>query len=892
MAYNGGEMRRRPLPTGTVTFLFTDIEGSTALWERDDAAMRTALAKHDAIVRRAVEAAGGTVFKTVGDASYCAFSRAEDAIAAAIAAQRSLGRAKWPPSIGELRVRMAITSAVARPRNGDYFGAALSRVARLLAIAHGEQILVGESAALLARESLPQDCDLEEIGAVRLRDLRFSEHLRQVVAPGLRCTFPPLDTGAPASSLPSRIAAFVGRSNDMRDIGDVVRDHRLTTLTGPGGIGKTRLALEAAHALEDTFSDGIFFISFAALERSSDVDALAGAAAAALAVRQRPGETLADALARTVGNRALLMIADNLEHILEPASALIRALAERCPNAHILTTSREALHLQGERVYRLAPLSLEEGADLFVSRAADRGFRAQADDPLVRDICMRLDGVPLAIELAAARAPTFGLRALREHLDEPLRLLVSKDQSEGDRHRTLVATIDWSHRLLEQRERALLAALSLFRSPFDAEAVVDVSRALELDALDAMDALDTLDDKSFVSSEARSDAWSILPIIRAFVEERTESDPRFQAVRDAFYSYVAERARRYREGAWPLDVWLERMEVLHENFEAVLRWGMENRSGDVSLTACDAAAFWQAKGLSSLAISWLTGIASSSTIPRDASFARVLRRLATFAIMADDYDQARARCAEASVIFGRCGDTVGQAEVEFTLGTLAQRIDDAGAKALYESALPVFRQARELRGIIACLNNLAQLADERGDREGARELLAEGQREAAAGGDHRSAAGILTMISSLEQRRGDLDAAARAIEQSIEIQKRLGVREDLPAAYAQLAHLQLEQGRFAESAEAAQSSLDEARRQGTPTHEAIAYQRLADVYARTQRETDAVDALRAAVRAKKHYDKFLAPDAIGSETLRLIEKALGPRATIEFSAEPSDVAPA
>jgi tetratricopeptide (TPR) repeat protein len=260
--------------------------------------------------------------------------------------------------------------------------------------------------------------------------------------------------------------------------------------------------------------------------------------------------------------------------------------------------------------------------------------------------------------------------------------------------------------------------------------------------------------------------------------------------------------------------------------------------------------------------------------------------------MADDYDQARARCAEASVIFGRCGDTVGQAEVEFTLGTLAQRIDDAGAKALYESALPVFRQARELRGIIACLNNLAQLADERGDREGARELLAEGQREAAAGGDHRSAAGILTMISSLEQRRGDLDAAARAIEQSIEIQKRLGVREDLPAAYAQLAHLQLEQGRFAESAEAAQSSLDEARRQGTPTHEAIAYQRLADVYARTQRETDAVDALRAAVRAKKHYDKFLAPDAIGSETLRLIEKALGPRATIEFSAEPSDVAPA
>ncbi len=509
-------MRKRPLPTGTVTFLFTDIEGSTALWEHDDAAMRLALAKHDRTIKRLTEQHEGVVFKTVGDASHCAFARAEDAVAMAIAAQRSLARAKWPEPIHELRVRMALHSGTAQVRDGDYFGPTLNRTARLLALAHGRQILASEAASILLRDRLPEHCSLRELGLIHLRDLKVSEHPRQIVARGLPSQFPALAGGVgPIGNLPAPTSSFVGRRDELARVVDLLREHRLVTIAGSGGIGKTRLALEAARSAIDAFPDGIYFVSCASLEANSDDSLVAAAAAAVLGVQEAVGESIVETIARDVGTKALLFVIDNLEHVLAAAARVIKTLAERCPNAHILATSREPLHARGETVARIDALSGTDATALFVDRAGAASGVAVNIDPDVEAICAHVDRNPLSIELAAARAGAFGIRGLRERLADPLRVLVSKDPTEEERHRTLIATIDWSYRLLGDRDRIALGAFSIFRTTFDIDAAVAVGAAAGLDADDVGDAIESLGDKSFLRSA--DDRYGPLETVRTFV---------------------------------------------------------------------------------------------------------------------------------------------------------------------------------------------------------------------------------------------------------------------------------------------------------------------------------------------------------------------------------------
>ena len=405
------------LPSGTVTFLFTDIEGSTALWEQDQAAMASAVARHLTILREAIDKYGGSLFKVVGDAVQAVFPTAPDAVAAALDAQRALRTEDWG-EIGPLRVRMALHAGEAMVHNGEYQGPLLNRSARLLAIGHGAQILLSETAATLARDALPAGTDLRELGEHRLPDLLEPECVFQLLHPDLPDAFPRLRTlETRPHNLPTQATPFLGREREVAEVVAVLRssDARLVTLTGPGGTGKTRLALQAAAELLDAFPDGVFFVPLAALR---DPELVPSAIASALGLRDQAGQTPAQVVRETLAGKRLLLVLDNVEQVATSAPFVGELLAA-ARDLEVLATSRLPLRLRAEHEYPVTPLALPpasgtppeqllqyEAVRLFVERAqaVRAGFTLTPEiAPAVAEITRRLDGLPLAIELAAAR---------------------------------------------------------------------------------------------------------------------------------------------------------------------------------------------------------------------------------------------------------------------------------------------------------------------------------------------------------------------------------------------------------------------------------------------------------------------------------------------------------
>src|SRR5688572_22037862 len=446
------------LPRGTVTFLFTDIEGSTALWERDRTAMRAAVNQHLALLRESIAAHGGVAFKTVGDAVQAAFVTAPPALAAAVAAQRQLQAASWPDETGPLRVRMALHAGVAEPSDGDYLAPCLNRLSRLLATGHGQQVLLTETARRLLEGELPSGASLRALGSHRLRDLLEPEEVFQVLAPGLPEQFPALRAlPSHPTNLTVPPTALIGRDEELvaieRQLG---HDRgRLVTLTGPGGTGKTRLAVEVAAEALDRYPDGVFIADLSLL---TDPTLVVPTIAVALGVRETAGELLRETVIRHLRERSLLLVLDNCEQVLESASD-IAALLATCPSLSILATSREPLHIRAEREIAVAPLPLPApgrlpplaelagvaAVALFVERAqaAHASFALTAENAdAVAGICRRLDGLPLALELAAARIKVLPPVALLTRLEQRLPLLTSGDRDAPLRQRTMRDAIE------------------------------------------------------------------------------------------------------------------------------------------------------------------------------------------------------------------------------------------------------------------------------------------------------------------------------------------------------------------------------------------------------------------------------------------------------------------
>ncbi len=467
------------LPSGTVTFLFTDIEGSTRQWERDAEGMQAALARHDAILRAAIEEHGGVIFKTVGDAFCAAFTSAPRAVAAALSVQGGL-REAFPGEGGPSRVRMAVHSGEAEVRDGDYFGRVVNRVARLLAAGHGQQILVSGATRELLLGGLPEDAMLRDLGEHLLKDLERPEHVFQLDHPELPADFPPLRSlSALPHNLPQQLTSFVGREREVARLRELLATHRLVTLTGVGGSGKTRLALHVAAEVVDQFPDGVWLVDLSAL---SDPALVPQTVATALGLRETPGRDPVESLLVHLRTRDLLLVLDNCEHLIEACATWAERALRVVPELRVLATSREALGTVGEVVWPVPLLSVPavstrspedllpeidryEAVRLFAERATlvDPGFELTAADArAVVQICRRLDGIPLAIELAAARVRVLAPEQIASRLDDRFRLLAGGGRRALPRHRTLQAAIDWSHDLLEEPERILLRRLAVF----------------------------------------------------------------------------------------------------------------------------------------------------------------------------------------------------------------------------------------------------------------------------------------------------------------------------------------------------------------------------------------------------------------------------------------------
>jgi predicted ATPase len=475
-----------------LTFLFTDVEGSTRRWEADAETMRAALAAHDEVLRSASEGHGGFLFKHTGDGVCAAFASPKAAVDAAVAAQREL----------ELPVRMGLATGEAELRDGDYFGAVLNRAARVMAAGHGGQILLADSTAVLLT-----GVDLLDLGPRRLRDVPMPVGVFQVQAPGLQTEFPPLralDT-TPGNLRPAT-TSLIGRESEVGELRDAVKAHRLVTLTGVGGVGKTRLALEVAARLADEFPDGVWVFELAAV---TDPAAVPDAVAAVLGITQQPGKSVSESVAAALEGRLRLLVIDNCEHVRDAAADLVAAILAHSATVKILATSGEGLGVADEQLWLVPSLDVDAGTDssavsLFVDRArsvAQRFSLAGADEAAaVVDICRRLDGIPLAIELAASRMASMTTSEVRDRLDHRFRLLVGSRRG-LERHHTLRHAVAWSYDLLDDTEKTVLDRCSVFAGGFDLQSACAVAGSDELDEYAILEVLDALVRKSLLIAD-------------------------------------------------------------------------------------------------------------------------------------------------------------------------------------------------------------------------------------------------------------------------------------------------------------------------------------------------------------------------------------------------------
>jgi len=599
------------LPSGTVTFVFTDIEGSTRLFQRFGDAYRGLLADHNRILRAAFTASGGVEVKTEGDAFFVAFGSATDAVTACLEAQRGLAAHAWPKD-GVVRVRIGIHTGEATPIGHDYVALVVHEAARVASAGHGGQTVVSEATAAVTA-TLPKGSRLSDLGEHRLKDLHRPLRLYQLDHDDLPGRFPPirsLDTAA--HNLPAQIASFVGRRDQIDELVGHVQRERLVTLVGAGGAGKTRLALEVAGRFTGDIPDGIWLVELAASAGDGIVSIAVGQAVSApRPVGQDPDVALMDFLRM----KSLLLVLDNCEHLLNQCAGFVEALLRSSPRVRVLATSRESLGVPGEMTWRVPSLDIGltgEAVELFVERArlTRPGFELSDDDrEVAARICKRLDGLPLAVELAAARCRAMTVPEIADRLDDRFRLLTGGARRELGRQQTLRATVDWSYDLLDEADRVLLRRLSVFIGGCTLEMAEQVCAGDPLDEIDVLDGLTRLVDKSLIiAGEVDGVArYRMLETVRDYASDKLMLAEEAPAARAAHLACLVGIASRAAPGLITGDerFWLPRLDVELENIRAALAWaGETNRIGMLRLSG-DLGVYWWARGLLAEGRRWI-----------------------------------------------------------------------------------------------------------------------------------------------------------------------------------------------------------------------------------------------------------------------------------------------
>ena len=830
---------RRPLPTGTVTFLFTDIEGSTERWERHREAMKAAVARHDMVMREPLETQGGHVFKTVGDAFCVVFPTAPQAVQAAVDAQRAIASQDWS-QVGGLRARMAVHTGLADERNGDYFGPTVNRVARLLSIGHGGQVLVSGVSTELAQGMMPAQATLRDLGAHRLRDLTQPEQVYQLVAPGLDAEFPPLRSlDALPNNLPLQLTQLVGRDDDLAEVEGLLAKHRLVTLVGAGGVGKTRLSVQVGAELLDTFEDGVWFIDLAPL---NDPAFIPSRFAGVFNLGEAGDRSTEDLVAKALRSRRLLIILDNCEHVVSGAAKMADILLRNCPQVRILASSREGLGIEGEIVLRVPSLGVPHSdasinADeasrfgavaLFAERAsaADRRFTlSDKNATTVAKICDQLDGIPLAIEMAAARVKVLSVEQLASRLEDRFRILTASNRTALPRQQTMRALIDWSYDLLKENEKTAFRRLSVFAGGCTLDAATAVCSDVSLDALDVLDLLSGLVDKSLLVTElvGAEQRYRLLASTRQYATELLEKSGEADIVRARhaeFFNSLAQRA----EDEWsttPSRVWFERLLPDIDNFRVALDWAVTGRHEVVlgAMLVASLAVFWARgpqpeEGRQRL----LAAIAANETVGEPELDAKLALALAILEMRAWRYEPALVAGTKAREQYEKLGDRRGAALAATRAGEALLRLrrHEEADRAL-DFALQAFRELAEARLIGLVITSKARNVQFAGDTEKALQLYNEAIPYAKSTGDIEMMNSIGNNVAEVEFGRGNVE---RALDMARNLLPTLAPWDRIGRALTQanIAAYLIMLGRYDEGRQSAREAIKDARPAGPITY--------------------------------------------------------------------------
>ncbi len=797
------------LPAGTLTFVLTDLEGSTRTWDTRPLEMREAMVRHDEIVYGAVQRHAGTMVESgrAGDSVLAVFRTARDAASCALELQRAFRAAEWPGGL-DLKVRIALHTGEVELRGGHYFGPPLNRCARVLALCHGGQILATQATVELLTEDPLPDLELSDLGLHKLKDLRRSERVHQLTDRTRPERFPPLHARpAYRTNLPILLTSFVGRQRELDELRRLMRTSRLLTLTGTGGSGKTRLAKQLAVEVADEVAGGAWFVELAPV---SDPRLVARAVANTLDVEEQPGRPLIETLVEHCAERAMLLLLDNCEHLLLACAALATTLLASCPQLRIVATSREALNVGGEVTWRVPPLAGADAQRLFFDRARSRAGGLAPTDANTRAIdaiCHRLDGIPLAIELAAARTAMMPLDEILRRLDRGLAVLTGGDRTASKRQQTLEAAIDWSYELLSEGERSLLRRLSIFAGHFslDAAEAVCADEALPADSI--LEHLSQLVAKSLV--QPVDDQYACLATIRAYARAKLAATDETAALRRAHATYFLDVARSRRPGA--LAAWLDRLEQDIDDLREALQWCV---SADPQMGVQFAVVLYEfglLRGYTREARALLEALlaalpASSADRPR------VMLDLGVFAYTAGDFEVASARISE-GLAGARAADDrellsrglVFQGNVALAAGQTER------AKAALDEALTIARETRSARREAEALHHLGSLALVRGDRTHAHARFTQSLERRRSSGMADETGTTLMLRAFVSVLRSDLASARRDIVEALEIC--LALRDRHAAAWsldvlACLAALDGEAGRAISLAGAAHAAFE------------------------------------------------------------------------------------
>jgi predicted ATPase/class 3 adenylate cyclase/Tfp pilus assembly protein PilF len=818
------------LPRGTVTLLFTDIEGSTRLLHHLGDAYEDVLSRHRRLLRQVFSNHGGVEVDTQGDAFFYAFAGATDAVHAAAEAQTALSDHPWT-EVGDVRVRMGLHSGQPTVTDEGYVGPDVHLAARICAAAHGAQVLLSDAAAHL----VPQDLDgisLCSLGAHRLKDIDDPVVLHQLVMEGLTSDFPPLRTPSAShpTNLPPRLPPLLGRDEELFTLQELLGSAQVSvvTLVGPGGTGKTTLAAAVGAELLSSFPDGVFFVDLSAL---TDASLVVPAIAQALSLRDSPGRSLKETLTEHLSSKEMLLVLDNFEQVIGAAPG-VSSLARAAPGLKVLVTSREPLRVQGEKEFPVAPLALplsshdpevvgeSPAVALFVARARDvrPDFNPSPSElTLVADICRRLDGLPLAIELAAARVKMLSLVSLDERLARSLKVLTSGRRDAAERQRTLRGAIAWSYDLLTPDEQVLFRRLGVFAGGFTLDAAEGVCDRGDLD-IDVLDGLASLGDKSLVRPvSGDEDRYALLETIREFAQEKLEESGDAQDIRRAHTEYccaLAERAEPQLIGPDQRQ-WLDRLEQEHDNIRVALGWALRE-APEVGIHIANALCrFWDMRGHVTEGRRWLSRLLGETKLSRLGRM-RATQAAALLADVQDDYPASTRYGREALSLAREVGSTPDAARALIDLGWVALRQGHLeGASSAIEEAVALSETADDPHLLVRALSNLAAVRSEQQRTNEALSLYQRSAEIAERSGDRRGVMMAVLNGGELAAFAHDFDEARDALQRVLALAEEFDDPFYEAAAVLNLGIVDVLEGRVLEATSSFYRSLEAAQRIGS-----------------------------------------------------------------------------